>query len=46
MRFLEPYLFPNGERKVTEWMVTGISLGGNTAWRLVREGEWPCARCL
>lgn len=42
MRFLNPYLFPNGEREITEWMATGISLGGNTVWRLLREGELPC----
>lgn len=47
IRFLEPYLFPNGERKITEWMVTGISLGGNAAWRMMREGECcaPMSAC-
>ncbi|BEJ00229.1 hypothetical protein CcaverHIS631_0500860 [Cutaneotrichosporon cavernicola] len=37
IRFLEPYLWPNGERKVVEWMATGISLGGNSVWRMLRE---------
>jgi hypothetical protein len=40
MRFLEPYLWPNGERQVVEWMATGISLGGNSVWRMLREGEY------
>lgn len=42
MKFLNPYLFPNGEREITEWMATGISLGGNTVWRLLREGTLQC----
>ncbi|GMK56131.1 hypothetical protein CspeluHIS016_0211870 [Cutaneotrichosporon spelunceum] len=37
IRFLEPYLWPNGERKIVEWMATGISLGGNSVWRMLRE---------
>lgn len=41
MKFLNPYLFPKGEREITEWMATGISLGGNTVWRLLREGMLP-----
>lgn len=39
MRFLNAYLFPRGEREISEWMATGISLGGNSVWRLLREGE-------
>lgn len=36
INFLPAYLFPNGERTITEWMSTGISLGGNTTWRELR----------
>lgn len=39
MRFLNPFLFPKGEREIVEWMATGISLGGNAVWRMLREGE-------
>ncbi|OCF56102.1 hypothetical protein L486_06043 [Kwoniella mangroviensis CBS 10435] len=35
--FLAAYLFPMGEKKVEEWIVSGISLGGHVAWRLLRE---------
>ncbi|WVW79583.1 hypothetical protein I302_101552 [Kwoniella bestiolae CBS 10118] len=35
--FLAAYLFPMGEKKVEEWIVTGISLGGHVAWRLLQE---------
>ncbi|TXT09115.1 hypothetical protein VHUM_02589 [Vanrija humicola] len=37
IEFLPVYLFPNDERVVTQWMATGISLGGNTVWRLLAE---------
>ncbi|KAJ7039488.1 Alpha/Beta hydrolase protein [Mycena alexandri] len=30
--FLESYLFPAAERRVVEWGVAGISLGGHSAW--------------
>jgi len=30
--FLESYLFPVNERKVVEWGITGISLGGHSTW--------------
>ena len=26
--FLEPYLFPLGEKRIEEWIATGFSLGG------------------
>ncbi|WRT69279.1 uncharacterized protein IL334_006263 [Kwoniella shivajii] len=35
--FLAAYLFPHGEKKIEEWIITGISLGGHVAWRLLRE---------
>ncbi|KAL7421065.1 hypothetical protein Q5752_003949 [Cryptotrichosporon argae] len=35
--FLPAYLFPNAERAVEEWIVTGISLGGNAAWKILRD---------
>lgn len=31
--FLGAYLFPNGEKVIEEFMVTGISLGGETSYR-------------
>ncbi|KAL1407506.1 hypothetical protein Q8F55_006939 [Vanrija albida] len=37
IEFLPVYLFPNDERVVDRWMATGISLGGNTVWRLLAE---------
>lgn len=45
MDFLAAYLFPNGEREIVEFMATGISLGGNTVWRMLRMGEmtWSSA---
>ncbi|WVQ81181.1 hypothetical protein IAT38_003303 [Cryptococcus sp. DSM 104549] len=35
--FLEAYLFPHGEKIIEEFVLTGISLGGNVTWRLARE---------
>jgi dienelactone hydrolase len=35
--FLAAYLFPHGERTIAEFFATGISLGGNTTWRLLRD---------
>jgi pimeloyl-ACP methyl ester carboxylesterase len=32
MDFLESYLFPAGERRIVEWGVAGISLGGHSTW--------------
>lgn len=37
MKFLEDYIFPLGERKIVEFMFTGVSLGGHVVWRLVKE---------
>lgn len=28
MAYLEDYLFPFGERRIAEYMATGVSLGG------------------
>ncbi|KAI0749921.1 Alpha/Beta hydrolase protein [Daedaleopsis nitida] len=30
--FLPSYLFPNGERVISQWLVSGISLGGHSTW--------------
>jgi len=30
--FLPAYLFPDGERTVSQWMISGISLGGHSTW--------------
>ncbi|WWC63824.1 uncharacterized protein I303_106429 [Kwoniella dejecticola CBS 10117] len=35
--FLAAYLFPLGQKTIDEWIITGISLGGHVAWRLLRE---------
>ena len=35
--FLAAYLFPNGERVIDEYIPTGVSMGGNISWRLLRE---------
>jgi hypothetical protein len=34
--FLAAYLFPCGERTIAEFFATGISLGGNAIWRMLR----------
>ncbi|KAI0353804.1 hypothetical protein OH77DRAFT_1591158 [Trametes cingulata] len=30
--FLPAYLFPYGERQISQWLVSGISLGGHSTW--------------
>ncbi|KAI0364757.1 alpha/beta-hydrolase [Pilatotrama ljubarskyi] len=30
--FLPAYLFPYGEREISQWLVSGISLGGHSTW--------------
>ncbi|KAJ7454866.1 Alpha/Beta hydrolase protein [Mycena latifolia] len=32
MDFLPAYLFPGGERTISEWGVAGVSLGGHSTW--------------
>lgn len=39
MDFLPAYLFPHNERRIDEFMAAGVSMGGHTVWRLLREGE-------
>ncbi|OCH94879.1 alpha/beta-hydrolase [Obba rivulosa] len=34
--FLPAYLFPSGERQITQWLVGGISLGGHASWLTLR----------
>lgn len=45
MDYLEDYAFPMGGRKIVEFMVTGVSLGGHVVWRLMQSeycvGEMP-----
>ncbi|WVQ93019.1 hypothetical protein IAU59_000082 [Kwoniella sp. CBS 9459] len=36
MDFLAAYIFPMGEKKIEEFIMTGISLGGHVTWRLLR----------
>ncbi|BEI90672.1 uncharacterized protein CcaverHIS019_0307420 [Cutaneotrichosporon cavernicola] len=36
MDMLEDYVFPLGERKIVEFMCTGVSLGGHAVWRLMK----------
>lgn len=33
--FLPSYLFPHDERRVTQWVVTGKSLGGHATWHVL-----------
>lgn len=40
MDMLEDYVFPLGDRKIVEFMCTGVSLGGHLIWRLMKIGEW------
>lgn len=40
MDMLGDYLFPMGERKIAEFMVAGVSLGGHLIWRLLKAGEF------
>ncbi|KZW02918.1 hypothetical protein EXIGLDRAFT_586244, partial [Exidia glandulosa HHB12029] len=35
--FFPAYLYPSGENRVVEWGVIGYSLGGHSAWILLRE---------
>ncbi|CAD6572983.1 MAG: hypothetical protein TREMPRED_000703 [Tremellales sp. Tagirdzhanova-0007] len=35
--YIAAYLFPNGERVIDEYIATGVSMGGNVTWRLLRE---------
>ena len=37
--FLPAYLFPNEERTISQWLVTGISLGGHSTWIVLKNGE-------
>lgn len=37
MDMLGSYLFPHDERRLTEWMFLGVSLGGHLTWRMLRE---------
>ncbi|KAI8969856.1 Alpha/Beta hydrolase protein [Trametes punicea] len=30
--FLPAYLFPYGERRISQWFVSGVSLGGHSTW--------------
>ncbi|KAH9930068.1 Alpha/Beta hydrolase protein [Fomitopsis serialis] len=34
--FLPSYLYPSGERTISQWLVGGISLGGHAAWYTLR----------
>ena len=36
--FLPSYLYPSGERTISQWFVGGMSLGGHTAWYTLRHG--------
>lgn len=36
--FLPAYLFPHDERTVSQWLVSGISLGGHASWITLRNG--------
>ncbi|KAH7102882.1 hypothetical protein BKA62DRAFT_699064 [Auriculariales sp. MPI-PUGE-AT-0066] len=33
--FLPAYLFPSGERRIVQWGVVGVSLGGHSSWILL-----------
>ncbi|OWZ39271.1 hypothetical protein J010_04030 [Cryptococcus neoformans] len=37
MDFLAPILFPNGEKTVESFVITGISLGGHVTWKLLHD---------
>ena len=37
--FLSSYLFPNDERTISQWLVTGISLGGHSTWITLKNGK-------
>jgi len=38
IHFLPAYLYPNGERTIEAWAVTGHSLGALTAWHCLKNG--------
>lgn len=47
MDYLEDYAFPLGGRKIVEFMVTGVSLGGHVVWRLMQsESQASTSRCV
>ncbi|TBU25182.1 Alpha/Beta hydrolase protein [Dichomitus squalens] len=35
--FLPSYLFPNNERTISQWLISGISLGGHATWRILKD---------
>ncbi|KAH9848431.1 Alpha/Beta hydrolase protein [Lenzites betulinus] len=35
--FLPAYLYPNDERTVSQWLVSGISLGGHATWIVLKD---------
>ncbi|ADV23076.1 hypothetical protein CNBF2720 [Cryptococcus gattii WM276] len=37
MDFLGPYIFPNGEKTIESFIITGISLGGHVTWKLLHD---------
>ena len=39
--FLPSYLFPNAERTISQWLISGISLGGHATWIILKNGETP-----
>ena len=36
--FLPSYLFPRGERTISQWVCAGKSLGGHSTWIVLRNG--------
>ena len=44
--FLPWYLFPNEERVIKEWIVSGISLGGHATWIALKNGAWHSSSVL
>lgn len=43
--YLPSYLYPSGERTISQWLIGGISLGGHAAWYTLRHGMWPRPSC-
>ncbi len=37
--FLPSYLFPNEERTISQWLISGISLGGHSTWIILKDGK-------
>ncbi|KAI1786769.1 Alpha/Beta hydrolase protein [Ganoderma leucocontextum] len=35
--FLPSYLFPNEERIISQWLISGISLGGHSTWIILKD---------